>query len=115
MMNKDVRNRYLLILTGVVAAVTVAGSTVWEGDRYVSVNPSVSQKFTAIPDEHTLQDLCYRLQSVQGVTAVSYRDYSPEIGTAVVTVFYNPRQTSMRQLRIFIQHSRILWEKPSST
>src|SRR5512133_3705362 len=77
--------------------------------RYLSVSHSVSQQFRAIPSEDALADYCYRLSKVEGVTGVSYRDYSPASRTARVTVFYDPQSTSVRQLRIFMQHTRILW------
>jgi hypothetical protein len=112
-MNRNVRNKSILIVTGMLVAGTAALLTGSDAERYATVNPVISQRFTEIPDENTLVDLCYRLQAVQGVTGVSYRDYSPETQSAIVTVFYNPRVTSTRQLRVFIQHTHILWSKPA--
>jgi hypothetical protein len=79
--------------------------------RYLTVNPSLTQRFVQVPSEQSLIDLSYRLQSVQGVTGVSFRDYSTRDRSALVTVFFNPRQTSVRQLKIFMLHTRILWQQ----
>lgn len=79
--------------------------------RYLTVNPSLTQRFVQVPSATSLDDLCYRLSGVQGVTGVSYREYSPNERTALVTVFFNPRETSVRQLRIFMLHTNILWQK----
>lgn len=107
------------ILTRVLAlgAVAIAGAALAivaidaPQQRYLTVNPSLTQRFVQVPSEQSLVDLSYRLQGVQGVTGVSYRDYSPSDRSALVTVFFNPRQTSVRQLKIFMLHTRILWQQ----
>src|SRR3954469_12926258 len=110
-------NRSLFLVLAIASVASLVAVVMINGpyDRYLSTAPSVSQQFTAIPNEQSLVDLCYRLQNVQGVTGVSYRDYSMVTKSAVVTIFYNPHETSVRQLRIFLQHSRILWAEPART
>lgn len=105
----------LLIASGIIATLVALKLTSESGDKYLSVAPTISQKFTAIPNEQALVDLSYHLQQVQGVTGVSYRDYSMATKSAVVTIYYDPLETSVRQLRIFLQHSRILWEQLART
>jgi hypothetical protein len=77
--------------------------------RYLTRNESLTQRFVAVSSEQSLADLCYRLRAVHGVTGVSYRDYSESSHSAYVTVFFNPEQTSVRQLKIFMLQTRILW------
>ena len=104
--------RYLPL--ALAAALAVAGSVALISDTqrtYITLNPSVSQRFVAVPSEGAVVDLCYRLRGVYGVTGVSYRDYSSATGSALVTVFFNPRQTSVQQLRIFMRHTGILWQR----
>lgn len=78
---------------------------------YITRNPSVSQRFVSVPSEAALVDLCYRLQGVYGVTGVSYRDYNATAHTALVTLFFDPQETSVRQLKIFMLHTKILWQQ----
>lgn len=96
------------------AAVTVTATLLSLGEpeqHYLTLNPSLTQRFVSVPSESSLSDLCYRLRGVQGVTGVSYRNYSASERSALVTVFYDPRETSVRQLRIFVLHTRILWQQ----
>lgn len=98
----------------VVAAIVAAACLSIAGQparAYLTINPSVAQRFVAVPSEASVIDLCYRLQGIQGVTGVGYRDYSPENSSATVIVFYNPRETSVRQLKIFMLHTNLLWQK----
>ena len=92
-----------------VAAMLSHGALQSQRTEYLTVNPSVTQRFVAVPSETSLADLCYRLSRVQGVTGVSYRDFDAAAHSARVTVFFNPRQTSVRQLKIFMLHTKILW------
>ena len=84
-----------VIVAAIAATVSVALLTPERG-RFLTVNPSVTQRFVAVPSETSLMDLCYRLRRVQGVTGVSYRNYSRSERSALVTVFYNPQETSVR-------------------
>jgi hypothetical protein len=106
---------FLLPIVGLVAAVWAMSATSVDSDHYVSSTPSVSQRFVSIADEESLLDLCYRLKSLAGITGVSYREYSPETGSAIVTVFYNPRMASPQAIRVFMQYPYVLWNKPSRT
>ena len=111
------RRRRTILLTAVCIVVGV-GLSFWttrSSSTYLTTRPSVSQTFVAIPSEQSLVELCYRLNQIQGVTGVSYRDYSMAKESAVVTVYYNPRQTSIRQLKIFLQYTRVLWAQPART
>jgi hypothetical protein len=104
--------RVLPALAAAAVAVTLTLVVLDGGqERFLTLNPSLTQRFVQVPSEGSLVDLCYRLRTVQGVTGVSYRDFSPADRTALVTVFFNPRQTSVRQLRIFMLHTRILWQQ----
>ncbi|MBC8145299.1 MAG: hypothetical protein H7X80_06910 [bacterium] len=97
-----------------VAALVAAGSIYFANKPsrvYLTRNPSVSQRFVKIPSEGSLVDLCYRLRDVQGVTGVSYRDYAPADQSATVTIYFDAQATSVRQLRIFMLHSKLLWQK----
>jgi hypothetical protein len=98
----------------VVAALAAYGAATFvhePQERYLTLNPSVSQRFVSVGSEEALRDLCVRLSGVSGVTGVSYRDYQPDERSAVVTVFFNPRETSVRQLKIFMLHTRLLWQQ----
>ena len=112
------KQRQRIILLATISIVVCGVLTYWttrSSSTYLSTRPSVSQTFMAIPNEQSLVELCYRLNQIQGVTGVSYRDYSMAKETAVVTVYYNPRQTSIRQLKIFLQYTRVLWAQPART
>jgi hypothetical protein len=100
-----------MVIAAGVAAYMSASFVSDPQKRYLTVNPSVSQRFVSVGSEETLGDLCYRLRGVHGVTGVSYRDYSAADRSATVTVFFNPRETSVRQLRIFMLHTKILWQQ----
>jgi len=113
-----INRRQRIILLTAISVVVGAGLSLWtahSSSTYLSTRPSVSQIFVAIPNEQSLVELCYRINQIQGVTGVSYRDYSMTKESAVVTVYYNPRQTSIRQLRIFLQYTRVLWARPART
>ena len=115
-MTHSIRLRYLVLpVLAAVAAVWATSATSIDSDRYVSATPSVSQRFVSIADETSLLDLCYRLRSLAGITGVSYREYSPEAGTAIVTVFYNPRNASPEAIRVFMQYPYVLWTQPHRT
>ncbi len=111
-------NRYerigLGILAVIVASFTLA-VTSRGSDRFVSVSHSVSQRFVSIPSQATLDDLCFRLQAINGVTGVSYRDFSLSKHTAIVTVFFDPARTNPREIRIFMSHPAVLWTRPLRT
>jgi hypothetical protein len=110
------RHRTILLATiSIVVGGALSFWTTRSSSTYLTTRPSVSQTFMSIPTEQSLVELCYRLNQIQGVTGVSYRDYSMAKETAVVTVYYNPQQTSNRQLRIFLQYTRVLWAKPART
>ena len=98
-----------LLAIAALAAWAVVGYISESHPRYLTATPSVTQRFVSVPSENSLIDLCYRLRGVQGVTGVAYRDYAPADGSAMVTVFFNPRETSVRQVRIFMLHTKILW------
>ena len=95
------------IVLGVAIAVGfgVGSYVVGDSGKYVSANPSMTQTFVGVPNEQSILELCYKLQGVQGVIGVSYRDYSADEHSAVVTVYFNPFETSPRQLRIFFPTS----------
>src|SRR5688500_13509900 len=115
-MKRLLRIKHLvLVVLGLAAAGWGTSTSLSDSDRYVSASPSISQNFVSIPNEGALLDLCYRLRSLSGITGVSYREYSPDKGSAVVTVFYNPVRTSPRALRIFMLYPYMLWNKPSRT
>jgi hypothetical protein len=102
------------LMAFVAVAAVVAGLT-WNfaaetSGRYLSVNPSITQRFHAIPSEEALTEYCQRLGTVQGITGVSFRDYSPEKRSALVTIFYDPSQTSVRQVKLYIDNTRMLWQ-----
>ena len=44
-------------------------------------------------------------------TGVSYRNYSPSERTALVTVFYNPQETSVRQV-VQVARDVAAWMRP---
>lgn len=102
---------FLLPIVGAAAALWAMSAMSYDSDRYISSSPSVSQRFVSIADENSLLDLCYRLRSIGGITGVSYREYAPEKGSAIVTVFYNPRMASPEAIRVFMQHPYVLWNK----
>ncbi len=105
---------YWILLGTVGCAVAMIASGIVKKDekRYVRMDNAVHQVLTGIPTEQTLVDFCYRLRTVRGVTGVSYRDYTLTEKKAVVTVFYDPRETSARQVRILMSYPYILWQKP---
>lgn len=104
--------RLLAALFGLAVVGTVSWLTGIGSQQFVTATPAVTQKFSAVPSERALLIVCFRLKNVQGVTGVSFRDYSPLQHTAIVTVFFDPALTSPRQIMIFVQHTSVLWEKP---
>jgi hypothetical protein len=115
-MLRNTRTQWTLLgaMTISIAVATVV-MTADGSDRYVTVSPQIEQRFVSIPSESALVDLCYRLQNIYGVTGVSYRNYSATDGSALVTVFYNPSMTNNREIRIFMRHPYVLWDKPRRT
>ena len=115
-MIRTIQIKYILLpILGAAAAAWAMSATSFDSDQYVSATPSVSQRFVSIADENALLDLCYRLRSLAGITGVSYREYSPETGSAIVTVFYNPRFASPEAIKVFMQYPHVLWTKPHRT
>lgn len=84
-------------------------------EKYVSASPAITQRFTGVMSEKMLLDFCYQVRALKGITGVSYRDFSPSQRTATVTVFYNPRVTTQRQIKIFLEHASVLWVVPKAT
>lgn len=97
-----------LLACAAVAAGAVA-VTAGAADEYVTASPAVTQRFGGISDEAMLLDFCARLETVRGVTGVRYRDYDPTQRAATLMVYYNPRMATPRQIKIFLDHSAILW------
>jgi len=108
------RNSLLLALVGVGMTFMASRFVSTEAERYVTVNPSITQRFASVPNESKVAEFCYRLRSLEGVTGVSYRDYDPVNRTATITIFYNPRATTVRNIRIFLLHGDVLWKRPLS-
>ena len=109
-------NRWTLFAA--VAMLVAAAIVPWTSrtaEVYLTHSPSITQSFSGVLSETMLVDFCYQVQSIQGVTGVSYRDFSPVKRTATLTVYYNPQITSVRQIKIFMQGSGILWRKPKAT
>lgn len=107
--------RVLLALTALVVAVGVSSITQRTGSTYVSHTPSISQNFSGVLSEQMLVDFCFQMRNVQGVTGVTYRDFSRATRTAMITVYYDPQETSVRQIKIFMQGSGVLGRKPKAT
>lgn len=107
--------RVLLTFTALVVAACVSNITLRTSGTYVSHTPSITQNFSGVLSEQMLTDFCFQLRNVQGVTGVTYRDFSTARRTAMITVYYNPQETSVRQIRIFMQGSGVLWRKPKAT
>ncbi len=115
-MKRRKRPPYAACLAVAVVTAVIAAATVTEdAGKFVTVNPSISQRFVSIPNESTLADFCYRLSELNGITGVSYRNYDALRQTAIVTVFYNPKATTPRNIRIYLEHSYVLWTRPMST
>jgi hypothetical protein len=115
-MIRAIRLRFVLLpILGAVAALWATSATSIDSDHYVSATPSISQRFVSIADEAALLDLCYRLRSLTGITGVSYREYSTDTRSAIVTVFYNPRTASPQAIRVFMQYPYVLWTQPHRT
>ncbi len=90
----------------------------WTGDgsdEYVSASPAITQRFTGVLSEKMLLDFCYQVRNLRGITGVSYRDYSASERSAVITLYYNPRVTTQGQIKIFLEHSNVLWVVPKAT
>lgn len=107
--------RVLLAAAALGIALYVSHSTSRTADVYVSHSPAMTQQFTGVLSEGMLVDFCYQVRTIQGVTGVTYRDFSPARRTATITVYYDARETSIRQIKIFMQGSSVLWNKPKAT
>ena len=83
--------------------------------HYVSSGFAVTERVINIPFEQALVDYCATLNRVQGVTGVSYRDYDILQQTAIVTVHYNPGETTPRQIRTYLGNTRSIWEEALHT
>ena len=108
------RNCVLLLLVGAGMTIVASHLVSTEAERYVTVNPSITQRFASVPNESKVAEFCYRLSALQGVTGVSYRDYNPINRTATITIFYDPGATNPRNIRIFLLHGDVLWTRPLS-
>ncbi len=106
--------RMIFALAAAVVATAVVASTWRTSDAYITHSPSITQRFSGVLSETMLADFCYQVQSIQGVTGVSYRDFSPVSRTAMITVYYNPQMTSVRQIKIFMQGSGALLRQPKA-
>ncbi|MBS1913657.1 MAG: hypothetical protein JST22_16840 [Bacteroidetes bacterium] len=103
----------LLAACGIAFAV---GSYVSAGsDDYASASPYLCYNFSGISDEGMLVDYCLHLRSIRGITAVSYRDFEPRKGRAMLVVYYNPHEASAKFVRILLDHSSVVWVTPKST
>jgi hypothetical protein len=109
------KKQILLLAITAVAVAAVVQYTSAGNDQYVSASPSITQLFTGVMSEKMLLDFCYQVRNIHGITGVSYRDYSAAHRTAMITVYYNPRVTSPRQVKIFLEHANILWVVPKAT
>ncbi len=107
------RRRLLARCAMLLACVAVAAGAVVlttdAADEYVTASPAVTQRFGGITDETMLLDFCTQLETVRGVTGVRYRDYDSSRRAATLIVYYNPRMATPRQIKIFLDHSAILW------
>ncbi len=83
--------------------------------RYITASPSLTQRFNDVASEKVLIDFCYRMGQVYGVTGVSYRDYSPQTGSAIITVYYDPAVASLRELNVLLHNSQVIWQQRLST
>ncbi|MCE7935619.1 MAG: hypothetical protein DYG96_13665 [Chlorobi bacterium CHB2] len=83
-------------------------------DRYIGTSHQLTMQLQQVQSEERLVEFCYQLHSLEGVTGVSYQNYSALERTATVRVFYNPAHTTPRMLRVFLQHSELLIGKPLS-
>jgi len=107
--------RVLLTLAAVATALIISPWTSRTSTRYVSRSPFITQHFSGVLSETMLVDFCYQVRNIPGVTGVTYRNFSAAKRTATITVYYNPSETSVRQVRIFMQGSGVLWRKPKAT
>lgn len=98
-----------------VLAIVIIHATGAHADDYVSASPAITFAYNGIRDEEMLMDFCVQLRTIRGITGVSFRDYSAETGRALLKVYYNPRLASPTQIRIFLQHSSIIWFTPRAT
>src|SRR4051812_36744132 len=105
------RNRRTLVLavTGILVVTGVAMMTMNGADQYVTASPSITQRFSGVTSEKMVLDFCYQLQTIHGITGVSYRDFSKTDRSVLITVFYDPQEASMHQIRVFLLNSGILW------
>lgn len=78
--------------------------------RYVSTGHSISERVINIPFEKALIDYCEVLSRVEGVTGVSYRGYDVVRKTAIVTVHYDSKRTTDRQIRTYLGNTRSIWD-----
>ncbi len=105
----------LLVAAAAAVAAAVVPWTSRTSQNYITHSPSITQTFNGVLSETMLTDFCYQVQGIQGVTGVSYRDFSATRRTATITVYYNPQMTSVRQIKIFMQGSGVLWRTPKAT
>lgn len=109
------KKQIALSLIGIAIMGWSAHLTLRTSENYVTASPKLEQHFTGVMSEKMLVDFCYQLQGMRGITGVSYREYAPAKRTALITVYFNPRLTSARQIQIFMQHANILWMVPKAT
>ena len=91
--------RILLFLAALSVVATVAFITADGSDELVTSTPSLTQKFTDVSSEKMLLDFCYQLQTLHGVTGVSYRDFSPASRSAISVSLAELTASSSRDRR----------------
>ncbi len=105
---RGIRMIAAMSICGIVAALVVT-ATRTGADQYASASPAVTIQYKGVHSENMLLDFCSQLRMVRGITGISYRDYDSAAGSALLTVYYDPKLASPRQIRIFLDHSNILW------
>lgn len=116
------KRKYRTLVRTTLTTALVAGSAFLfmtlvtrNSQHYVSSGYALSERVINIPYEQALVDYCAALNKVEGVTGVSYRDYDVLEQTAVVTVHYNPAETTPRQIRTYLGNTKSIWDDPLYT
>ncbi|MEO6046236.1 MAG: hypothetical protein ABIQ57_02060 [Candidatus Kapaibacterium sp.] len=106
---------FVLSITAIMVGLFVASFVDSRSEGFVTSTPSLTLRFTGLANEQSMLDFCYQLQTIQGITGVTYREYSPGTQSALITVFYNPHVASERQIKVFLQNSTVVWGETRST
>jgi succinate dehydrogenase hydrophobic anchor subunit len=109
---------YRQIATGVAVVAIVVGLVNLLGEdrnATMSASATITQEFSGVYNGAMLVEFCYRLQGLNGVTAVTVKKWQPERQAATITVYYNATKLSAQQIKVFLYNSKIIWTEPLST